>query len=389
MNKITANIIYDGKGNSLNEKVIVFNHDGVILDVVNKEEAGESSIIKHYTGALCPGFINTHCHLELSHLKNRIEEHTGLDNFVKEIEKQRKATPEEMQEAAIKADEEMLANGIVAVGDISNSDYTFRLKQISKIYYHQFIELFSFHPDKAEQAFQRGVNLYNSFKDNTTDKKNVSITPHAPYSASDKLLGLITQHAVENGNIQTIHSQESSDENCFFKNKTGKLFERLTNWGVDVAFWRAPGVSSLKATLPKLSSTNNLLLVHNTFTNEEDIIFAMQKHQHLFWCLCPNANLYIENNLPPIDLLLKHNCKIALGTDSVASNHQLSVWEEIKTIQKHSPQIPLAQIIQWACNNGAEFLRIDNVMGSIEKNKKPGIVNIIDPDKKSCIEKVI
>ena len=97
--------------------------------------------------------------------------------------------------------------------------------------------------------------------------------------------------------------------------------------------------------------------------------------KNIYWALCPNANLYIENRQPSYNLFLNEKCTI--GTDSLASNWSLSILDELKTIVNHSPQLPLELLIKWATFNGAEFLGITHQFGSIEKGKKPGI-NLIE-----------
>jgi len=90
--------------------------------------------------------------------------------------------------------------------------------------------------------------------------------------------------------------------------------------------------------------------------------------------MCPNANLYINDQLPAIDLFIKHNCEIVLGTDSLASNHHLSILEEIKTIRERFPNIAADQLLQWATINGAKALQIDKLLGSFEPGKQPGVI---------------
>ncbi len=98
----------------------------------------------------------------------------------------------------------------------------------------------------------------------------------------------------------------------------------------------------------------------------------------IYYCICINANLYIENTLPPIDMLVEQKANIVLGTDSYASNHQLSVWAEIKSICKNHPGIELEKILGWATINGARALGLENKLGSFEKGKTPGVINILD-----------
>ena len=119
-----------------------------------------------------------------------------------------------------------------------------------------------------------------------------------------------------------------------------------------------------------------MLLVHNTFTTEEDMLFAGNQPMDISWCLCINANQYIENAMPPIELLRKNRCKIVLGTDSLASNHSLSILDEMKTITKHFPSIPVSELLKWATLNGAKALGMENQFGSFEKGKQPGVLLI-------------
>lgn len=374
MRFITADSIYTLSSPPADEKVIVVDENGVVLELVDESTLDTTKIERH-KGIICPGFINTHCHLELSYMKGKIESGGGLHHFIKEVEKLKKPGDEEVQQAIKDADEEMRKNGMVAVGDICNTSNTFLFKETSKIAYHNFIEVYAFDESRAEAAFEKGVRLQNEIK----IKPLSSVTPHAPYSASGKLLRLLKENAEKDHSILTIHNQETADEDLFFREKRGSILERLNYFGIDTSRWKAPGKSSLQYTLSQLPKENKLLLVHNTFTSQEDISFANNYNKNIFWCFCPNANLYIEERLPDVNLFRKNNCKITLGTDSYASNWSLSILDEIKLIRKQFPKIELNELFEWATLNGAKFLGLDGVFGSIEKGKKPGL-NLISKD---------
>lgn len=377
MRFIAADGIFTGGSEQKENSVIVLADDGTIEDILSADNIDPLKTEQH-TGFICPGFVNTHCHLELSFMKDKIESGGGLHHFIKEVEKLKKPADEEVQDAIQKADAEMYANGIVTVGDICNTSNTFAFKQTSNIRYHNFLEIYAFDENRAEQAFERGLKLREELKGYLKDKidKCSSITPHAPYSASAKLLGLLAGEAEKHHSVLTIHNQETEAEDIFFKEKKGNIAERLAYFGIDISGWKHPGTSSLLWFLPLLPKENSLQLVHNTFTTEEDILFAQKSHPGLFWCFCPNANLYIENKLPAIENFTKHNCKITLGTDSYASNWSLSIWDEIKQMKKNFPHIKLSELIKWGTLNGAELLGIEGTYGSIEKGKKPGLVLI-------------
>ena len=116
---------------------------------------------------------------------------------------------------------------------------------------------------------------------------------------------------------------------------------------------------------------------------EDDVIWANEyaaaNGLKLVYCFCVNANLYIENELPPIEQFINHNCHIVLGTDSYSSNWQLSIAKEIRTITtmpRFETMASPEQVLQWATINGAEALQWDDKLGSFEKGKKPGIILI-------------
>ena len=380
MRFITSDKIYTINTKPIENHVIVLDEQGKIINIVYDTTIDELKV-ERYEGFICPGFVNTHCHLELSFMKDKIAAGQGLHTFIREVESLKKPNDDEVIEAIKQADEEMYVNGIVAVGDVSNTANSFAYKATSKTYYHTFIEIYAFDETRADAAFERGVNLQEElrkFLGNKTQQQS-SITPHAPYSASKKLLNLFTKPAEKYNSVLTIHNQETADENLFFKEKRGSILDRLTYFNIPTDKWQAPGTSSLQATLPHLPKNNKLQLVHNTFTNQEDILFANNYNKNLFWCFCVNANLYIENKVPNVNLFMANHCNITLGTDSYASNWSLSVFDEIKTLHKYFPEVDKNDLLKWATLNGAKFLGIDNTFGSIEKDKTPGL-NLISKD---------
>jgi cytosine/adenosine deaminase-related metal-dependent hydrolase len=270
----------------------------------------------------------------------------------------------------------MWAAGIAAVGDVSNSSISLETKKSSKIHYHTFVETFGFHPSRADRAFHLAKNTYNEF---IANQLPASIVPHSPYSVSQPLFQKVKTQAEKKKTILSIHNQESEGEAQFYKNGTGPIAEHLqNNLGIDISHWQPTGKSSLLSILKYLPEKNPLLLVHNTFTQKNDLN-ELRKNRNLkntYFVFCPNSNLFIENQLPQINLFRKEKLNICIGTDSLASNESLSVLNELITIQHHFPEIELVELFCWAGINGARALRIENKFGSFEKGKQPG-VNLI------------
>jgi aminodeoxyfutalosine deaminase len=379
-NKFSATQLFDGYNFLPAGKVLLTSAEGVIIDIVNTEDAGDD--VQYFEGILTPGFINCHCHIELSHLKNAIPQHTGLVNFVQQVMSKRTASNEEKLAAMQTAEAEMYNSGTVAVGDICSTSDSLLIKQNSKQHWHNFIEVSGFVDAGAQKRLteiQSVAEKYSIF--NLACRQagiQYSIVPHASYSVSKKLFELINN--LPNNNLISIHNQEAAAENELYKNKEGDFLQLYKNFGIDISSFTPSGKTSLQTWLPYFTNNQNIIAVHNTFTSEEDLNFAKSYITHrtsnIAYCLCPNANLYIENSLPPIDLLLKNNCNIVLGTDSLASNTQLNIWEEIKMIQQHFPQIELQTLLQWATSNGAVALQMSDTLGSFEKGKQPGLVLI-------------
>lgn len=370
---ISAAYIYPVIGAPIKDGVLAVDPKGIIKGVYTAQEAKEKLIsdIKYHEGLLVPGFINTHCHLELSNLRGKIPQRTGLPEFVKSVIRLRTSDEYELNLAMLKADIEMYENGIVAVGDISNQLISKSLKANSPVYYFTFLEIMGFKPDVAAEAMERAKQFKTEF-----DPLPVSIVPHAPYSVSAELFHELAEYAGSQDGPLSIHNQETADENAFFEQKTGGFLSLFEFLGQDIKFYHPSGKTSLQTYLPLLSPALKTLLVHNTYTSAADIAYATGIHPNLYWCLCPRANLYIENMLPDVDLLRAAGLRITLGTDSLASNDGLSILSEINLLQKRF-DVPVEELLTWATFNGAEFLGIEERFGSFENGKQPGI-NLVD-----------
>lgn len=374
--KFRADYLFTGKKMLTGENVLVTDEEGKIKSIISESDAGED--VENSNGILSPGFINAHCHLELSHLKNVIPEETGLVNFVFKVVSQRHFAENEILSAMETAENEMKARGIVAVGDISNNPLSFLQKQKKNIQYYNFIETSGWLPQLAETRFEKSKNIYNEFENGGL---RASIVPHAPYSVSEQLWQKMIPCFA--GKTISIHNQETADEDVFFLEGKGDLTKMYEMMRIDNSFYQPKKMRSVESYFQKFTSAASVILVHNTFTQQQDLDFINEKRnpgQLISFCLCPNANLYIENALPDVNLFIKNDCHVILGTDSLASNHQLNILEEIKTIVKNVPAISTEQLLKWATLNGANALQMESVLGSFDEGKKPGIVLIENVD---------
>ena len=370
----SADYIIPATGEPVKDGIVSVDSRGEIVHLHDNESARLiTDPVERHEGIIVPGFINSHCHLELSHLLHQIPEGKGLIPFISSVITQRHQDENLVLDAMERADKAMHENGIVAVGDISNTNLTKNVKQKSPIYYHTFVELVGFDPKKADEVFNRGLELRKEFA-----PLPASLTPHAPYSVSKDLFRLLRRYCDGNENLLCIHNQESDDENKLYRYKSGGFIEFYKNLKLDIGFFKAQARNSVQSIVPLFSKRQRILLVHNTYTSSKDIYFVRRFNRDIHWCFCPNANLYIESKLPKIEMFLFHDFNITMGTDSLASNDKLCILSELKTIHEHFPSLPLTQTIKWATLNGAKFLGIDTDFGSIEKGKTPGLNLITD-----------
>jgi cytosine/adenosine deaminase-related metal-dependent hydrolase len=385
--KFKADYLFLGDRMASPDSVLITTGEGIVQAVVPGSEAGED--VEVYSGVLSPGFVNCHCHLELSHMKGVIPEGTGLVDFLSTVIKRRGEVlqaaaagsggesggrvEEKILEAIAAGEQEMLDNGIVAVGDICNTADTVAQKALGRLYYHNFIETMGFIEQGAPARFGHSLSVFNAFVEAyQLPIESNSIVPHAPYSVSPALFRLIA--GFPGNHLLTIHNQESEAENEWLLSGKGDFLRLYQLLGLDVSFFKGTGKRGPESFLPYFYRNQSLILVHNVAMGTGDV--GAPGGPDLYFCLCPNANLYIGGQLPDVELLHGQGCRIVIGTDSMASNHQLSILEELKTLQRAFPGLSTATLLQWASAAGAEALQLERVLGTFETGKQPGVLLI-------------
>jgi cytosine/adenosine deaminase-related metal-dependent hydrolase len=329
---------------------------GRIIGVEQWQQLDNLSITEFYSGALSPGFVNAHCHIELSYLRGAIAPGTGFAGFARAIGQVRGGFSMEERERALRAaDATMWAEGVQAVGDVVNGDSSYAMKRQSPIRYHSFAELF---------GLLSSVEAIAPLLEHPA----TSPTPHSTYSLQQEAFASVASKAGENP--LSIHFMESPDERALYSH-AGSLwswYERM-GWQCDFLHYGSPAGRLCSS----LDASQRLMLVHNCCIEEEDVA-AIESHFHhpVAWVLCPRSNDYISGLRPAFELLRRHRALICLGTDSLASNTSLSILEEIKSLR----EVPLAERFEWATLGGARALGMDDELGSIEVGKRPGIVLI-------------
>ena len=376
----TAAYLYPISAPPIKNGIVGLDESGRVVEVLDPAAptftAPAAAPVRH-DGILIPGFVNTHCHLELSHLAGKSATGKTLLPFLVDVVTMREMPQEEIDAAIAEQDRLMWEAGIQAVGDICNKLDTAAVKAASPIRYYSFVEMFDFlQPERAATTFAGYREVYARQADENGNRK--SAVPHAPYTVSDPLYGMINELNGGRG-VVSIHSEETPAEIELFRDGSGPFHAFFEGFGASIDGFRATGKSSIHHALEHMDPRCRTIFVHNTLTDAAGIRAARAWGQNgVYFATCPNANLYIENRLPRYDVFVAEGAKVTIGTDSLTSNWQLSVLEELRTISRFQSYLPFPTLLEWATLNGAEALAMDADLGSLEPGKTPGLLTLTD-----------
>ena len=350
---------------------VEYDTDTSAIVSVGKASEGDDIL----DGAIVPGFVNAHCHVELSHLKDKFRKGTGMAGFIDQINELRDWASRERKIGLTKYwMDKMWEDGVAAMADISNDDSSFQVKKSHPMYTRTFLEVFGTEPSQCQQVMDSVTALWAQANELGLD---AAPTPHSCYTMSPRLLSEAAAAGLSSGFL-SYHSQESQEEEQYIKSNTGAMYHNRIKAGMTVP--EATGKSSLRYFIDRLKCAKpypydeHILLVHNVCLNQDDIDAALEVMKNVYWAICPLSNLFIHNALPPVKLMRRNNLKITVGTDSLSSNEDLDMVKELYCIQSNFPQVPLTELFSWACLNGARFLGKEDVLGSIKVGKKPSLV---------------
>jgi cytosine/adenosine deaminase-related metal-dependent hydrolase len=333
-------------------------------------------------GAIVPGFVNAHCHIELSHLHGKFRKGTGMAGFIDQINALRDWAGRDVKvQLTQKWMDKMWADGVSAMADINNDDSSFEVKKHHNMYTRTFLEVFGSEPEMCDGVMRDVTELNKLAEEAGID---AAPTPHSCYTMSPQLLSASAAKGLESGYL-SYHSQESQEEEDLIMSGTGAMYENRRNAGMSTP--EVTGESSLKYFLDRLADVRqapydeHILLVHNVCLQQSDIDAIRKAMNNAFFAVCPLSNLFIHNALPPIDLMRRNGLDILLGTDSLSSNDDLDMVKEMICLHGNFPEVKMQEILVWASLNGARFLGKEDSLGSLTPGKRPGVVFVTDIDE--------
>ncbi|MBR4756412.1 MAG: amidohydrolase family protein [Bacteroidales bacterium] len=328
-------------------------------------------------GALVPGFVNAHCHVELSYMQGLFLKGTGMAGFIDQINALRDTKPMEEKLSDIRRWMDLMwKRGVSAMADISNCSDSFEAKKASPMYTRTFLEVFGTEPEDCQAVISAVKELQEKAAGYGLD---AAPTPHACYTMSPELLTAASTEGLKSGFL-SFHSEETPEEEEMVKYGSGAMWENRKAAGMSVP--PVTGKSSLLYFLDRLGKAHpapfdeHILLVHEVCMDQEGIDAVKAAMNHPFVALCPCSNLFIHNALPPVGLMRSNGLELTIGTDSLSSNDDLDMVREMFCLQSNFEGLELGELLRWACLNGAEFLGKEDSLGSLTPGKRPGIVFI-------------
>lgn len=338
--------------------------------------------------AIVPGFVNAHCHVELSHLHGKFRKGTGMAGFIDQINALRDWAGRDVKVGLTRRwMDKMWNDGVSAMADISNDDSSFDVKKSHKMYTRTFLEVFGSEPEMCEGVMSEVGELQRVADASGID---AAPTPHSCYTMSPRLLSASAEAGLKSGFL-SYHSQESNEEEELVRKGSGAMYENRKRSGMSTP--PVTGESSLKYFLDRLAAfkaapyDEHILLVHNVCLEQDDIDAVQMNMRNAYFAICPLSNIFIHNALPPVRLMRENGLAITVGTDSLSSNDDLDMVKELSCIHENFPEVPMNEIFTWACLNGARFLKKDDVLGSLAPGKRPGIVLVKDVDENGYVTK--
>jgi cytosine/adenosine deaminase-related metal-dependent hydrolase len=308
--------------------------------------------------AIVPGLHNAHTHLELSAFAQPIGDPTqGFPAWIGDVVAWRRGQFEtfteaerwEQRRAAMERGlQESAAAGVTSIDDIVTPGWTEELGALAKCDYKPYQEVLGLRTNRIEEL-AAAAELF------VTQYPTAGISPHAPYTVGVELLERLVKLSRERRVPLAMHLAESPDEVELLRSHSGAFYSLLTEldaWDPS-AFPR--GIAPLDY-LKLLSQAHSALVIHGNYLNSEEIAFLAAHAERMTVVYCPRTHAYFGHPRYPLVEMLQQGVRVALGTDSRASNPDLNVWNELRFVADTYPELALETIFRLAVDRTCKDL---------------------------------
>ena len=327
-------------------------------------------VTEHGQAVLTPALVNAHIHLELSHLTALADApldttFTGWISRLLQLRDRLGATGEEVEQAARRTAEQQYRAGVGVLADIGNTAMGRTLSATFPGRLLPFVEYLGL----AERTLAKNEQRLEREDD------SAFCSGHAPYSTHPRLLRRLKERARALGHIFPIHTAEPAAEGEMIREGKGEMVEFIRQrdfWDNSFVPRGSGGTIHYFRDLDLLDSRT--LCIHAIHVSAEEI--RMMAGEGVKVCLCPGSNQFLRTGTAPVRAYLDHGMLPALGTDSLASNPQLSLWREMRLLAEAQPTVAAAEIFRMATLGGAAALGMENRLGTLAAGKEADLLAV-------------
>lgn len=330
--------------------------------------------VDHPLAALTPALVNAHIHVELSHLGelSKVPLATSFTGWIQQLlalRDQQGASGEQVEAAARQTAELQYQQGCSVLVDIGNTDTGQELTTDfpgRMLAYREYLGLAAFTLEKNLQRL-------------ATEPETTRCCGHAPYSTHPRLLQALKARAKGLGHVFPLHVAEPKAEGEMLAGGRGEMVDFIQDRGFWDGSFKPPGRSGSIHYLHQLGLLDaHTLCVHAVHVDAEEMKILAGEGSKI--CLCPGSNRFLQVGKAPVVQYLAAGLLPALGTDSLASNPQLSLWREMALLAEDHPDVDAEAIFAMATRGGAEALGVQRHLGTLTPGKEADLLAVPVPE---------
>lgn len=363
MLRIRAGAVHPVTAPPITDGAVLVGRDGKIAAVGPHPEvpapAGTRSV-EFPTAVLVPGLVNTHTHLELTHLAGKNPERE-FGRWIRTIRTLKDATTtEEFARSAEQGVRDSWAAGVTCVADTGSTGAPLEalVRLGARGIYYQ--EVFGPDPQGCEASLTELQGAVARLGPLATGQVRLGVSPHAPYTVSEPLYRVVAEFARRAGLGLAVHLAESREEVALVRDGTGPFADALRARGIAIA---AQGVSPVQY-LERLGifASDTCLCIHCVQVDAADIATLARAGAAI--AHCPRSNRAHGHGTAPLAAFRTAGLAVGLGTDSIVSTGDANLWAEASAAGL-APEAALRLLTL----GGAEALGLEREIGSLERGK--------------------
>lgn len=303
--------------------------------------------------AALPKFVNAHTHLEFSSRQSPLDPPRPFPDWIRSVIAWRTEQRDDVAARIESGLRESHQSGVSLIGEIETAGHHYESPSTHGLRGIAFREFIGLSQDRvAEQLRLAEAELLRPIAGGWQR----GLSPHAPYTVHPDLLDeLVTLSGRANVPV-TMHVAETTDEIELLRSARGPLADFLQSLGLFEA--RTFGRRSVLDILQSLSRCPRALVVHGNYLTRDEVAF-LSVHPQLTVVYCPRTHAWFQHAEHPLWRLRDAGVRVVLGTDSRASNPDLSIWRELQFVARRHPEIPPGELLQMITTEAAVALGAD------------------------------